>query len=451
MTRGPTLDELANRLASGATTSRVLVEDCLSRIADPAGEGKRAFLHVAADQARAAADGIDSLRKAGAAPSRYAGIPVSVKDLFDIAGQVTTAGSKVLADAPPAKVTAPAVARLQRAGFVVVGRTNMTEFAFSGVGLNPHYGTPKSPWRRDVGHIPGGSSSGAAVSVADGMAHMGLGTDTGGSCRIPAAFCGLVGYKPTAARIPRDGAVPLSTTLDSIGPLARTVACCAAVDAIIAGELATQLSPSSLKRLSFAAPRTFVMGDVDATVGRAFQRTLSALSTAGARIEEIDVHPFAELPVINAKGGFSAPEAMAWHRKLIAAKGTDYDPRVLVRIKRGEEATAIDHVELIAARARFIAQVAALVGDYDAMLMPTTPIAPPPIAALDRDEDYTRINMLVLRNPSVINVLDGCAISLPMHRPDEPPVGLMMAALGGRDHALFRHAAAIEAVLTRGA
>ena len=220
MTRGPSLDELAGRLASGASTARALVEDCLARIADPAGEGKRAFLHVAADAARDTADGIDKLRKAGAAPSRFAGIPVSVKDLFDIAGQVTTAGSRVLANAQPAAATAPAIARLQRAGFIVVGRTNMTEFAFSGVGLNPHFGTPKSPWRRDVGHIPGGSSSGAAVSVADGMAHVGLGTDTGGSCRIPAAFCGLVGFKPTASRIPRDGAVPLSTTLE-LGGAAR--------------------------------------------------------------------------------------------------------------------------------------------------------------------------------------------------------------------------------------
>lgn len=447
MVNGPTLAELAQRLACGATTSRALVEDCLARIADPAGEGGRAFLHVAADEARAAADGIDALRRAGAAPSCYAGIPVSIKDLFDIAGQVTTAGSRVLADAAPAAETATAVARLQRAGFIVIGRTNMTEFAFSGVGLNPHYGTPKSPWRREAGHIPGGSSSGAAVSVADQMAHAGLGTDTGGSCRIPAAFCGLVGFKPTATRVPRDGAVPLSTTLDSVGPLARTVACCATVDRVLAGEEERPLVPSRLKQLRLAVPRTFVMGDVDNTVGRAFERALSRLAAAGALIEEIDVAPFARLPAINAKGGFSAPEALAWHRELIAAKGAGYDPRVLVRIKRGLESSAVDHVELIAARARFIAEVAALVRDYDALAMPTTPIAPPPIAALDKDDDYSRINMLVLRNPSVINVLDGCAISVPMHEAGEPPVGLMLAGLGGSDHALLRHAAAVEAAL----
>ena len=216
----------------------------------------------------------------------------------------------------------------------------------------------------------------------------------------------------------------------------------------MAGAPETKFDPSFLRHLRFAIPRTFVMGDVDAMAGRAFNRALSRLSAAGARVEEIEVPPFAELPVINAKGGFSAPEAMAWHRKLIAAKGAGYDPRVLVRIKRGEDSSAIDHVELIAARTRFIAAVSALIRDYDAMLMPTTPITPPPIAALDRDEDYTRINMLVLRNPSVINFLDGCAISVPMHLPDEPPVGLMLAGLGGSDRTLLAHAAAVEAALT---
>lgn len=216
---------------------------------------------------------------------------------------------------------------------------------------------------------------------------------------------------------------------------------------MLAGDSDASIQSSALGRLTFAVPRTFVMGDVDQIVGRAFERALGRLSALGARIEEIDIPPFAELPVINAKGGFSAPEALAWHSKLIAERGAGYDPRVLVRIKRGHESSAIDHVELIAARRKFISQVAALVSDFDAMLIPTTPIAPPPIAALEKDEDYGRINLLALRNPSVINVLDGCAISLPMNEPDEPPVGLMLAGLGGADRALLRHAAAVEAAL----
>ena len=233
----PTLASVAADLESGATCARKLVEQCLAKIADPAGEGARAFIHVDKDAALNAADAMDRLRKAHAAPSPFAGIPVSIKDLFDIKGQVTRAGSRALEeDCTPAEADAPVVARLRRAGFIVIGRTNMTEFAYSGIGINPHYGTPKSVWNRSVGHVPGGSSSGAAVSIADGMAFGALGTDTGGSCRIPAAFNGIVGYKPTQARIPLDGGVPLSFSLDSYGPLARSVACCATLDAVLADE-----------------------------------------------------------------------------------------------------------------------------------------------------------------------------------------------------------------------
>src|ERR1700684_3646928 len=232
----PTLASLADDLDNGRTSARKLVDACLARIADSAGEGARAFIHVDAQAAIEAAEAMDRLREVKAAPSRYAGIPVSIKDLFDIRGQVTRAGSRALEDSAPAEADAPVVARLRRAGFIVIGRTNMTEFAFSGIGINPHYGTPKSNWQRSIGYVPGGSSSGAAVSIADGMAYGALGTDTGGSCRIPAAFNGIVGFKPTQRRVPLDGGVPLSFTLDSFGPLARTVNCCARLDAVLAGE-----------------------------------------------------------------------------------------------------------------------------------------------------------------------------------------------------------------------
>src|SRR6201990_107872 len=239
----PTLAALADDLDAGRTTARKLVEECIARIADPNGEGQRAFIHVDRDAALEAADAMDALRRAKAAPSRFAGIPVSIKDLFDIRGQVTRAGSRALEDSAPAEADAPVVARLRRAGFIVIGRTNMTEFAFSGIGINPHYGTPKSAWRRNVGHVPGGSSSGAAVWIADRMAYGALATDTGGSCRIPAAYNGITGYKPTQRRVPLDGGVPLSFTLDSFGPLARTVSCCAIMDAVLADEPVTELRP----------------------------------------------------------------------------------------------------------------------------------------------------------------------------------------------------------------
>lgn len=449
MPRTPTLDQLADDLAHGRTTARKLVEACLARIEDPAGEGGRAFTLVMRNEALAAADGIDKLRAAGAAPSRYAGIPVSIKDLFDIRGQVTKGGSKVLDDAAQAASDAPAVARLRRAGFVVIGRTNMTEFAFSGVGLNPHYGTPKSVWDRKTGRIPGGSSSGAAVSVADGMAHMGLGTDTGGSCRIPAAFNGIVGYKPTASRVPIAGALPLSSTLDSIGPLARTVRCCAAVDAVLAGEPEREIVPASLKGLRVAAVQTFVLGAIEEKVAADLDRALAALSSAGAVVEKIDVPEFDDIPRINAKAGFAAPEALAWHAELIEKRASGYDPRVLVRIKRGTEQTAVDYVNLVQARQRLIANVERRLAGFDVIALPTVPMVAPPISALDKDDDFGRINLLALRNPTVINMIDGCAISLPMHEAGTAPTGLMLAAMHGRDHALFSVAAAVEALLDK--
>jgi aspartyl-tRNA(Asn)/glutamyl-tRNA(Gln) amidotransferase subunit A len=471
MTAKPTLANLAADLSSGRTSSRALVEACLDRIDDPAGEGRTTFLYVDRGAALAQADAMDLLRSSAAAPSSYAGIPISIKDLFDITGQVTRAGSTVLANRPAATQDATSVARLRRAGFVLIGRTNMSEFAFSGLGMNPHYGTPRNPWERPTmpassqadagapasprpradanhqGRIPGGSSSGAAISVADAMAHAALGTDTGGSCRIPAAFTGLVGYKPTASRVPRTGAIPLSTTLDSIGPIARSVACCATLDAILANDSSPKLTNRSLAGMRFAVPTTFVLEDMDTDVAAHFERALSRMSAAGARIERIAVPEFADIPAINAKGGFSAAESYAWHRPLIESDGAAYDPRVLVRIQRGASQTAVDFIELLAARRAFIAAVEERVARFDAMIYPTTPVVPPRIAALQSDDEFFKVNGLVLRNPAVINLLDGCAISIPNHAEGEPPTGLMLACPGGLDHQLFRCAAAAEPVV----
>src|SRR3954466_7960409 len=316
-----TLKKLAEDLESGRTSSRKLVEECLAKIADPAGEGQRAFIHVDRDAALGAADAMDRLRHAKAAPSPYAGIPVSIKDLFDIKGQVTRAGSRALDDSAPAEADAPVVARLRAAGFVVIGRTNMTEFAYSGIGINPHYGTPKGAWQRSAGHVPGGSSSGAAVSVVDGMAHAALGTDTGGSCRIPAAWNGIVGFKPTQRRVPLDGAVPLSSPLDSIGPIARTVKCCAVLDAVLANEPIAPLRFRPVKGLRLAVPTTVALDDIEDAVAQAFERALEKLAREGALIERIAVPEFLDVAPMSAKGGFPAAESYAWHRYLIIAKG----------------------------------------------------------------------------------------------------------------------------------
>ncbi|MBB5047725.1 aspartyl-tRNA(Asn)/glutamyl-tRNA(Gln) amidotransferase subunit A [Rhodopseudomonas rhenobacensis] len=447
MTTLPTLAALAADLDAGRISSRKLVEQCLAAIADPSGEGARTFVRVDVDAALAAAEAMDGLRKANAAPSPFAGIPVSIKDLFDIKGQVTRAGSRALDDNPPAEADAPAVARLRRAGFVVIGRTNMTEFAYSGIGINPHYGTPKSVWQRDVGHVPGGSSSGAAVSVADGMAHGGLGTDTGGSCRIPAAFNGLVGFKPTQARVPLDGAVPLSPTLDSIGPLARSVQCCATLDAALADQPLPTLQPRPVRGMRLAVPTTLALDELDDAVAEAFERALETLSRAGASIERIAVPEFLDVAPMSAKGGLTAAESFAWHRYLIVANGDVYDPRVRDRIIRGETQSAADYVDLVNARKSLVARATQRLSPYDAIVLPTTANTPPKIAELADDKAFTKANLLALRNCTLINMIDGCAISLPCHRAGEVPVGLMLGAPGGADRRIFELAAAMESII----
>jgi aspartyl-tRNA(Asn)/glutamyl-tRNA(Gln) amidotransferase subunit A len=443
----PTLAALADDLENGRTSARKLVDECLARIADPSGEGARVFLHVDAEAAIEAAEAMDRLREVKAAPSAFAGIPVSVKDLFDIKGQVTRAGSRALEDSAPAEADAPVVARLRRAGFIVIGRTNMTEFAYSGIGINPHFGTPKSAWRRDVGHVPGGSSSGAAVSVVDRMAHGALGTDTGGSCRIPAAYNGIVGFKPTQRRVPLDGGVPLSFTLDSFGPLARSVGCCAVLDAVLANEPIVPLQPRPIKGMRLAVPTTIALDELDDEVARTFERALETLSRQGALIERIAVPEFLDVGVMNTKGGFAAAESFAWHRYLIVSHGDVYDPRVSLRILRGESISAADYIDLLGARKSLIARATVRLAPYDALVLPTTANTPPRIADLADDKAFTKANLLSLRNCSLINMIDGCAISLPCHREGEVPVGLMVAASGGSDRRVFELAAAMEEVI----
>jgi aspartyl-tRNA(Asn)/glutamyl-tRNA(Gln) amidotransferase subunit A len=438
--------EIAADLAIGRTTSRELVEAALAQIADPEGEGVRTFVKVYGDNARAAADAQDRLRKVGYIASPLAGLPVSLKDLFDVSGERTLAGSKALDDSPPVQHDAPIVARLRAAGAVLIGRTNMTEFAFSGVGINPHYGTPGNPHDRRL--IPGGSSSGAAVSVSDGGAVVAIGTDTGGSVRIPAALCGIVGFKPTQKRIPRDGVTPLSTTLDSIGPLGNSVACCALADAVMAGELPVMPAPIPVEALRLGVPQAYVLDGLAAEVATAFSATCTMLSRAGARVIDLPLSELGELHAINASGGFAPIEAYSWHKSLLERRGSEYDPRVRTRIERASGMTAVEYIQLRAARADLIARVAARTTGFDALLMPTVAITAPPIAAFERDEDYRRLNALLLRNTSVVNFLDCCALTVPIQTAG-PPIGLMIVGEHGADRQLLGVGRGIEAVVNR--
>jgi aspartyl-tRNA(Asn)/glutamyl-tRNA(Gln) amidotransferase subunit A len=328
----------------------------------------------------------------------------------------------------------------------------MTEFAFSGLGINPHYGTPLNPWDRATGRIPGGSSSGAAISITDAMAFGAMGTDTGGSCRIPAAMCGIVGFKPTASRVPLTGTYPLSVSLDSIGPLANSVNCCAALDGILAAQPAFE-SPTDLTAidLRLGVLTNYVTDDLDGAVAASFERSLRKLKDAGVRLTEVTLPELGELPQINRHGGLSAAESYAHHRTLLAKDGSRYDPRVSARILRGSKQDAADYIDLCNIRTNFMERVAKRIRKFDAVLMPTTPITAPALSDLAADEAYMRINALVLRNPSIVNFIDGCAISIPCQEPGTAPVGLSLFGLRNTDHQLLSAAAAVEAIVATGA
>ena len=442
-----TIPHWREELVTGRCSARELVDKALDA-ALHGSEAKATFLAVHTQAARASAEAIDLQRNAGVPLPSLAGIPISIKDLFDEAGQVTRAGSRVLADTAPRPADATVVSRLRAAGAIVVGRTNMVEFAYSGLGLNPHYGTPRNPWDRAAGRIPGGSSSGAVISVTDGMAVAAVGTDTGGSVRIPSALCGLTGFKPTAARVSQLGCLPLSPSLDSIGSLARSVACCAELDAVLAGEAFVPVAAAHLEGRRFALPRSQAFDGIDATVAAAFDSARRRLEAAGARFVDLDLPEFDELGRINRSGGFVAAEAWAWHAHLLASRERDYDPRVASRIRRGAAMTAAEYLSLQADRRRWSAAIGERLRDVDALVMPTVPIVAPRVADVDAsDEAYTSANLLMLRNPTFINFLDGCALSIPCHREGEAPVGLMVAGTSGQDRRVLSLGTAIEKVL----
>jgi amidase/aspartyl-tRNA(Asn)/glutamyl-tRNA(Gln) amidotransferase subunit A len=415
---------------------------------------RHTFLRRFDAQAAAAADAVDRQFSAGAPLSPLAGLAVSIKDLFDVRGAITTAGSVVLADTPPADADCTAVARLRAAGAALAGHTNMTEFAYSGVGINPHHGTPPNPATAALDgtpRIPGGSTSGGAVSVATGAAWAALGSDTGGSIRIPAALQGLVGFKSTARLTPADGAVPLSTTLDTVCAITRSVRDAVLLHEVLAAR-PVRLSRRPLAALRLAVPTTTFLDTLDTTVATSFERALATLRAQGARIEELPLREVEQLAGLQATGGFSAAESWAWHRARLATQEARYDPRVAARIRRGERMSAADYIDLLAARRAWIAAMEATMRGFDALLSPTVPIVAPPIAPLVADDAaFFATNALLLRNPSVVNMLDGCALSMPCHRAGEMPAGLMVWAGALADDTVLDASLAIEAALAAAA
>lgn len=411
---------------------------------------RHAWLRRFDTTALAEASAVDALRAAGGPLPPLAGLAISIKGLFDVHGHPTDAASKVLADAPPAEGDCPAVARLRRAGAALLGHTNLSEFAFSGVGINPHHGTPANvaTGRLDpTPRVPGGSTSGGAATVAAGAAWAALGSDTGGSIRIPAALQGLVGYKNTARLTPTEGAIPLSTTLDTACAITRSVRDAVLLHAILS-DTEVRLPGRPLAAMRFGVPQTLMLDALEPAVARAFESAIAALQAAGARVEAVPLVELAEVATINAGGGFSPVEAWAWHRHHLAARGADYDPRVALRIRRGEAMSAADYIDLMQARRAWIARMRRALSGYDAMLSPTVPIIAPPVAPLvDSNEAFFAVNGQLLRNPSVVNLLDGCALSLPCQAPGEFPVGLMVWHAALEDHRVLDASLAIEAAL----
>ncbi len=419
-------------------------ETALAAISAAGDEGARIFTHVYSAAALAAAQAADARAAQGIRLGPLDGRLVSIKDLFDVAGETTTAGSAVLRDTPPAAADAAIVQNLRAAGAVIIGKTNMTEFAFSGIGINPHYGTPGNAC--DITRIPGGSSSGAGVSVARGLVDIAIGSDTGGSIRIPAALNGVTGFKPTQARVSRSGTYPLSFSLDTVGPLARSVVDCAQADAVLSGTAWQALPTRSVAGLRIGVPRGLLFSQCEDEVLAAFEATLSALSAAGASVHDLALDEWLGAPFrLQEQGTLVAAEAAHIHAAVLASKPEALDALVLGRIRRGEKITAAHYVGVQQARTALQSALDAQLVDFDVLLLPTVPFVAPHIAALQDEAAFTQANLLVLRNPSVFNFYDLPALSLPIRRETGAmPVGLMVVGQRNNDRSLLAIGAALQ-------
>ena len=426
-------------------SSRARLEQALSNIADPKGEGSRACLTLYKESARAAADAADKRARDGISLGPLDGKVITIKDLFDVAGEVTRAGSKILADEEkPAAADAPVIARLRRAGAVIVAKTNMVEFAFSAIGTNPHYGTPGNP--ADRARVPGGSTSGGAVAVADGMCELTIGSDTGGSTRIPAALCGITGFKPSKQRVPTEGAFPLSFTLDSIGPMAGNVKDCADADAVMAGEEADPLAPAPLGAIRLGVAQGLPLDSLDRVMGGRFSSAISAFGKAGLVLHDEKIPLIDEMAALVATGWLPPPEGLSVHQDRLKRRPQDFDPNIRVRLERAAQMPAAHYIATLQQRARLIRAMHAQLADLDGLLMPTTPIVAPTIAEVSDAAVFTQKNMQLLRNTAIANCFDLCSITLPIPG-NGLPAGMMIVSRNGDDRKLLRVASTLESIL----
>lgn len=445
---GATAKQLAQDLRSGRRDPLDLVAEVYDRI-DSYGDAAL-FIRLTRSRAEAEARAARERLRAGLPVSCLDGVPLAWKDLFDLKGSVTTAGSAVLRDAPPAAQDAALVHAGMRAGLVTVGAVNMTEFAFSGIGINPHYGTPRNPRDPVVHRSPGGSSSGSGAVVAADIVPLSIGTDTGGSVRIPAAFNGVVGYKTSTGHHPMDGVFPLSRTFDTLGPLARTVEDCVLADAVLRGKADSDLQAADPSSLDFVVADGVMLEGLDPGVAAAFEASLARIAATGARVRRLALPELREAVEVMARfAPLSAVEAMDTHGARIAGPEAErMDPRVVRRIRMGEKMAAVDMIRLLDARRRLIAATVDRLGDA-ILLCPTTPGVAMPIAPLEADmELFFHHNFRTLRNTSLGNFLDWCGLSVPNGADaDGMPAGLLLNAAHGRDRALLAAGLALEATI----
>ena len=425
------------------------IERTLARIADS--DDPAVFTQVCAQRARHQAQASRRRHWSGAALGPLDGVPVAWKDNFDLKGQVTTAGARCLDQDPPASEDAPVVRALEAAGMVSVGRVNMSEFAFSGLGLNPHFGTPRNPHSpSEDPRAPGGSSSGSAVAVARGLVPISIGTDTGGSVRIPAAFNGVVGYKASTGRYPMHGVFPLSSTLDSLGVLCQTVTDAMVVDAAMRNVAGSVAKPASLQGVHVVAPLNVMLDECEPAVLANFETALHRLEQAGAFIERRRIAAFDEIMALSlVHGAIVTVEAYALHRqRLDGEAAARMDRRVVARTRMGAAVSPASYQTMLQARQRLIAEVSA---EFACALIacPTVAHTAPSIAALEADDEwFAVINIKTLRNTMIGNFLDWCGVSLPCGTDASGlPTALLLSGMRGTDDRLLSLAQTAQAVV----
>ena len=443
-----TVVQLSKKLRGGKIDAVELNEEVLANIASC--DDQAIFIDLLADRAGNEAKASRRRLKAGKPLSLLDGVPIGWKDLFDIEGRVTTAASVVLKSNPPAAKDAKLVAAGKAAGMISIGTLNMTEFAYSGIGLNPHYGTPRNPNDLKTHRSPGGSSSASGVVVAKGLLPVAIGTDTGGSIRIPASFNGVVGYKSSTGHYAMDGVFPLSRTLDTLGPLAQTVEDCVLVDAVLRGQAKPKIKATSPKGQTFVVPDNVMFEGIELAVAANFEAALKRISKAGGKIVQKKFPMFESiLDLIKTRGHVLGAEALHLHYACVnGPEAAQMDQRVVQRIKLAEQMTAVDLVEVLLRRKELIAQCNALVGDA-IVVCPTTPHVAMPIAPLEQDiEEFFRVNAKTLRNTMLGNFLDWCGLAIPSGSDrDGMPTGFLLSAQHGRDVAVLGSGLALEQLI----